>query len=906
MSDDTSEPQVEDDISIDELDTDVPEAMLTTMESAPDEAVPSFAKPAAPSVENAADGEVPAAGATKPGGTPTETADQPSKPPPKVPTSKRPTPLSGLPLPSSKIAPRSGLPRPRSVPPSKLPPPPRSKLPTLSPRSSPPSAASRLPSSKKAGGSEPPKKRMSSSRPPSQPPPGSPLPPRSTPPRPAGPGSTPPPSALKSSPPRANSDLPTTPKSTPPRPRSRPPGSTSEALDIPSSALKSSPPPDILSFDEFDEDEEMDRPTLVHNPGTGGSSIEDAVDTARRAAELAGTAMPDPTGPDEPPPNPAPLPPRAEEPGLGEGDAPAQSGGSVNLRTADLPFFEDDEVDGIDLAQTVKLERKERASVPPDDDDDDASPPDVPSIAKDSSKGRKRSDGRRRRSRRGKRRMVKIPDDNVPATPTPPAVEGRDPMDSLTDELEGRASDLPEPTPSDVPSDDARDSELPVTYSEPPDDIDAGARQSAPGIFTDDAAIAVLRPIQVTNDLPAMEPEEIEPEPDEPPRPPPQRAAGDSEPVRSKPKLPPRRGELDSIDNIEELVPEEIAVPPLAAEDLAGGNFDGRGKPPKPPPPRIGVADATGGQVPLTPADLANLDLGSAGTDTALAEARAREAEARAVEAEARAKAAAAKAEAARVTAQKKQKKAWWAKLYEGELIQTLDNPQKRDVENEVDFLVKTMRLDDGARVLDLACGAGVHAAELSKRGYQVVGVDHSETMLDLARAYNKQRGTAVSLIQGDMRQLSLEGIFDGIYCWGASFGYFDEAQNAKVLERVCRALRPGGVFALDVPNRDYVAPRAPHMAWFEKPGVVCMDEMRFDFYSSRMITKRMVLFETGKSQELEMSMRLYTLTELGRLFHKVGLKVLEVSGHRVHRGAYFGAESPRTMITGRRRDDDE
>ena len=313
------------------------------------------------------------------------------------------------------------------------------------------------------------------------------------------------------------------------------------------------------------------------------------------------------------------------------------------------------------------------------------------------------------------------------------------------------------------------------------------------------------------------------------------------------------------------------------------------------------MADATGQQKALTPEELAKVPL--SGGDAALAEARAKEAEAKARVAEARAREAAVKAEAA-ARAAKPPKKPWWMVMFEDELIRTLDNPKKRDVEKEADFLVKIMRLDDGARILDLACGAGVHAVELSSRGYQVVGVDHSQTMLDLAGAYNKQRGTSVSLIQGDMRQLSLEGIFDGIYCWGASFGYFDDAHNAQVLERVARALRPGGVFSLDVPNRDYVAPRAPTMAWFEKPGVVCMDEMRFDFYSSRMITKRMILFETGKSREVEMSIRLYTLTELGRLFHKVGLKILDVTGHRAHPGAYFGAESPRIIITGKRRED--
>ena len=105
-------------------------------------------------------------------------------------------------------------------------------------------------------------------------------------------------------------------------------------------------------------------------------------------------------------------------------------------------------------------------------------------------------------------------------------------------------------------------------------------------------------------------------------------------------------------------------------------------------------------------------------------------------------------------------------------------------------------------------------------------------------------------------------------------------------------------IYIIDVTNRDFVAPRSPTMAWFEKPGCVCMDEMKLDFYTSRMVTKRMVMFEDGRSTELEMSIRLYTLHELGRLLNKIGLRVIEVSGHRAHRAAYFGCESPRIIIT--------
>jgi SAM-dependent methyltransferase len=239
--------------------------------------------------------------------------------------------------------------------------------------------------------------------------------------------------------------------------------------------------------------------------------------------------------------------------------------------------------------------------------------------------------------------------------------------------------------------------------------------------------------------------------------------------------------------------------------------------------------------------------------------------------------------------------------LFEEEMVRTLDNPRQKDVERETTFIEQSLRLPHGSRVLDLGCGHGVHAVELASRGYQVVAVDLSSTMLALAKQYNDKRGQQVSLVQGDMRQLELDSVFDGIYCWSTSFGYFEDAVNVNVLERIARALKPTGRLVLDVANRDFVAPRSPSMAWFEKQGCVCMDEVRFDFFTSRLVAKRMVMFDNGRAREIEYTIRLYTAHELGRMLQQAGLKVAEVSGHRAHRGAFFGSESPRLIIVAER-----
>jgi hypothetical protein len=60
---------------------------------------------------------------------------------------------------------------------------------------------------------------------------------------------------------------------------------------------------------------------------------------------------------------------------------------------------------------------------------------------------------------------------------------------------------------------------------------------------------------------------------------------------------------------------------------------------------------------------------------------------------------------------------------------------------------------------------------------------------------------------------------------------------------------------------------------------------------------KRMVMLDDGRTREVEYSIRLYSLHELGRLLHDVGFKVTEVSGRTATPGVFLGAESPRLIV---------
>jgi SAM-dependent methyltransferase len=249
----------------------------------------------------------------------------------------------------------------------------------------------------------------------------------------------------------------------------------------------------------------------------------------------------------------------------------------------------------------------------------------------------------------------------------------------------------------------------------------------------------------------------------------------------------------------------------------------------------------------------------------------------------------------------KRRARPWWEELFDDDFLRATPRPTDTQVLAEASFIETRLGLAKGALILDLACGHGRHAIELTRRGYQVVGFDLSLAMLAQAADEAEVARQKVNFLHGDMRDLPFEDKFDGIYCWGTSFGFFEEEKNQALLQRVHRALRPGGVFLLEAINRDFVTARQPSLVWYEGDGCLCMDEAQVDFITSRLKVKRTIMLDDGRTREVDYSMRLYGLHELGKMMHEAGFRVIEVSGRLATPGIFFGADSPQCIVLAER-----
>lgn len=102
--------------------------------------------------------------------------------------------------------------------------------------------------------------------------------------------------------------------------------------------------------------------------------------------------------------------------------------------------------------------------------------------------------------------------------------------------------------------------------------------------------------------------------------------------------------------------------------------------------------------------------------------------------------------------------------------------------------------------VLDLGCGTGSMTELLAEQGYDMIGVDNSEEMLDLAMEKRAASGQDILYLLQDMRKFELYGTVRAVISACDSVNYLTKPGDlVKVFSLVNNYLDPGGIFIFDL-----------------------------------------------------------------------------------------------------------
>lgn len=117
------------------------------------------------------------------------------------------------------------------------------------------------------------------------------------------------------------------------------------------------------------------------------------------------------------------------------------------------------------------------------------------------------------------------------------------------------------------------------------------------------------------------------------------------------------------------------------------------------------------------------------------------------------------------------------------------------------DFVTGAFReegITDGL-VLDLGCGTGTMTELLAEKGYDMIGVDMSDRMLNIAMDKREKSGREILYLQQDMREFELYGTVRAVVCLCDSINYLLEEEDLlETFRLVNNYLDPQGLFLFD------------------------------------------------------------------------------------------------------------
>ncbi len=216
-----------------------------------------------------------------------------------------------------------------------------------------------------------------------------------------------------------------------------------------------------------------------------------------------------------------------------------------------------------------------------------------------------------------------------------------------------------------------------------------------------------------------------------------------------------------------------------------------------------------------------------------------------------------------------------WEEFFDGHAPVYMDNSFTKNTVEEVEFVLEELSLPARSHILDVGCGAGRHAVELARRGYQVTAVDISAGMLAEAERAAREADVEVELIHADATQFTSDKLFDAAICLceGAFslLGSQDDPieHDLAILRNIHAALQPGARFVLTALNAcrmiRQVAQEDVESGRFDPVTMVEVYTMEYDTPDGK---KSLLVRE-----------RSYVPTELVMLFRQAGFEVEHIWG---------------------------
>jgi 2-polyprenyl-3-methyl-5-hydroxy-6-metoxy-1,4-benzoquinol methylase len=238
-------------------------------------------------------------------------------------------------------------------------------------------------------------------------------------------------------------------------------------------------------------------------------------------------------------------------------------------------------------------------------------------------------------------------------------------------------------------------------------------------------------------------------------------------------------------------------------------------------------------------------------------------------------------------------KKPWYEALFENYGKQYDAEVFTQGTPGECDFIEQEINHDKSLKILDVGCGTGRHSIELAKRGYDVTGIDLSESQLAKAREKAAARNLSLDFQQQDARHLSFKDEFDLaiMLCEGAFPLMETDEMNYEILKSVTSSLKEKCTFILTTLNGLFPLFHSVEkfLASGSEEGNATYRSNTFDLMTFRDYNITEFEDDHGNKKTLECNERYYVPSEITWLLKSLGYKSIDIYGAKL--GAFSRSE---------------
>jgi len=187
--------------------------------------------------------------------------------------------------------------------------------------------------------------------------------------------------------------------------------------------------------------------------------------------------------------------------------------------------------------------------------------------------------------------------------------------------------------------------------------------------------------------------------------------------------------------------------------------------------------------------------------------------------------------------------------------------------------------LDSAPKVLDLCCGTGRISAELARSGFDVTGVDITESFLNTAMDDARHEDLSIEYILSDAREFIRPDYFNTVVNLYISFGYFsDQKDDLKIINNAYKSLKNGGSLIIETMGKEIYVRDFVECEWFERDGYTVLTEYE-PLDSWTLLKNRWILLKDDKKIDKTFTQRLYAASELKTLLAETGFSRVEIYG---------------------------